>query len=265
MSSRQYALFRVGRNFYLSSVLFPRRVRDEVATLYAFVRYVDDLVDRPRPDVAQFYKVWKALERAARGGPAPPVVAEFVDLAHRRGFRWGDVEAFMVSMEMDIYVKEYDTYSQLLRYVYGSAEVIGLFMARILGLSRLADPYALMLGRAYQLINMARDVAEDARLGRRYVPLEFMERVGARSVAPTEEFGEAIRLMLVKYFAARRAAEAGYRYIPPRYLRAIKTASDIYDATARAIWRRPLVVFERKVRPHWAYVAGLWVKNWLLF
>ncbi|MEM1903624.1 MAG: phytoene/squalene synthase family protein [Pyrobaculum sp.] len=264
MSSRHYSLFRVGRNFYLSSVLFPRRVRDEVAILYAYVRYVDDLVDCPTPKVDLFYRVWRALESAARGGPAPPIIAEFVDLAHRRGFQWRDVEAFMESMEMDLYIREYDTYTQLLKYVYGSAEVIGLFMARILSLPKSADPYARLLGRAYQLINMARDVAEDAALGRRYIPEEFLKKAGAGGVAPTEEFATALRLFLKKYYEARLAAEAGYRYIPRPYLRAIKTASDIYDATAWTIWRRPLVVFERKVRPHWGYVAGLWLKNWLL-
>ncbi|MGC8583938.1 MAG: phytoene/squalene synthase family protein [Thermoproteus sp.] len=261
MSSLHYAFFRKGRNFFYSSVLFPRPVRDEVAVLYSFVRYVDDLVDRPEPLVEDFYRAWRLTERSLDGAVNPPVIGDFAELARRRGFdrRW--IEAFLESMEMDLYKKRYATFGELLRYIYGSAEVIGLFMAKILGLPPASYPYARLLGRAYQLINMIRDVGEDLALGRVYIPEEDMERFGARGVGPTEEFAQVVRYELARYLHIQKAAEEGYRYIPRRLLPAIKTASDLYKRTAMLIWRRPLSVLSRKVRPRFGEVVLLYIKN----
>jgi phytoene synthase len=118
-----------------------------------------------------------------------------------------------------------------------------------------------LLGRAYQHINMIRDVGEDLALGRIYIPAEDMEKFGARGVEPTEEFAQVIRYELARYLQIQKAAEEGYRYIPRRLLPAIKTASDLYKRTAMLIWRRPLVVLDRKVRPHFGEVLLLYVKN----
>ncbi len=261
MSSLHYSFFRKGRNFFYSSALFPSAVRDEVAVLYSFVRYVDDLVDRSEPLVEDFYRAYRLLERSLDGAVSPPVLGEFAELARRRGFERSWIEAFMEAMEMDLYKKRYATFSELLRYVYGSAEVIGLFMAKIMSLPPASYPYARLLGRAYQLINMIRDVGEDLALGRIYIPAEDMAKFGARGVEPTEEFAQVIRYELARYLQIQKAAEEGYRYIPRRLLPAIKTASDLYKRTAMLIWRRPLVVLNRKVRPRFGEVLLLYVKN----
>jgi len=261
MSSLHYSLFRKGRNFFYSSALFPRAVRDEVAVLYSFVRYVDDLVDRPVPLVEDFYRTWRLLERSLDGVIRPPVLGDFAELARRRGFKRRWIEAFMESMEMDLYKKRYATFGDLLRYMYGSAEVIGLFMAKILGLPSASYPYARLLGRAYQLINIIRDVGEDLALGRIYIPAEDMARFGAKGVEPTDEFAQVIRYELARYLQIQKAAEEGYRYIPRRLIPAVKTASDLYKRTAMLIWRKPLAVFSHKVRPHLGEIMLLYVKN----
>lgn len=234
-----------------------------MAVLYSFVRYVDDLVDRPEPLVGDFYRAWRLLEGAWRGVVRAPVISDFVDLAFRRGFPWRWVEAFMASMEMDLYKRKYYTYRELLKYIYGSAEVVGLFMAKILGVPSAGYKYAALLGRAYQLINMIRDVAEDLRLGRQYIPQEDLDKFGAVSVAPTPEFAEVLRFELSRYFETQRAALRGLAYIPPRLRRAVWAASRLYWRTASVIYRRPLVVFEKKVRPGMAYVLGVWLAAYL--
>jgi phytoene synthase len=152
-----YSLFRKGKNFYFSSIFFEPSMRDEVATLYAFVRFIDDLVDRDPPNVDMFYRCWDKLDSlwGSRGGP--PVLQPFIELAEKHAFGRSSVEAFMKSMEMDLTVDSYESYEDLLRYIYGSAEVVGLFMAKIMRLEEKSYPYAMRLGRAYQLINMIRD------------------------------------------------------------------------------------------------------------
>lgn len=92
--------------------MFPRVVRDEVAVLYAFVRYVDDLVDRPKPLVDNFYRAWRLLDAALDGRVKPPIIGDFAELAARRGFNRRWVEAFMESMEMDLYKRRYATYGE---------------------------------------------------------------------------------------------------------------------------------------------------------
>ncbi len=74
-------------------------------------------------------------------------------------------------MEHDLSESSCETLEDVLTYIYGSAEVIGLFMARIMDLDEASFPYAAMLGRAMQYINFIRDIAEDNELGRRYLPL----------------------------------------------------------------------------------------------
>jgi phytoene synthase len=155
-------------------------------------------------------------------------------------------------MEADLSVKTYDVLEDTLRYIHGSAEVIGYFMARIMELPDAALPSAALLGRAMQYINFIRDIAEDAGLGRRYLPLggadpRIVEEAHAR--AHPGEFAAFIRGHLDIYRGWQKDAVEGYRFIPRRYRAPIATAGDMYWWTADRIAERPLVVFDRKVKP----------------
>ncbi|HVP17397.1 MAG TPA: squalene/phytoene synthase family protein, partial [Spirochaetia bacterium] len=159
------------RTYFTSSLFFPERVRREVSVLYSFVRVADDFVDATPQDRAGFEAFRQRYSASLHGKNTPdPVVDDFVRLMHEKQFEPAWVDAFLSSMEADFSIREYDTVEDVLRYIYGSAEVIGLFMARILDLPRDSHPYAQMLGRAMQYINFIRDIDEDARLGRRYLP-----------------------------------------------------------------------------------------------
>jgi hypothetical protein len=91
------------------------------------------------------------------------------------------VEAFLASMRMDLTVTQYETYDDLMTYVHGSAAVIGLEMVPVLEPvvpREVADPYAADLGIAFQLSNFIRDVGEDLRRGRVYLPMEDLRAFG---------------------------------------------------------------------------------------
>jgi phytoene synthase len=153
---------------------------------------------------------------------------------------------------MDTEKSCYDTLEETLQYIYGSAEVIGLFMARIMELPREAEHYAMMLGRAMQYINFIRDIDEDLELGRRYLPLErsgLTELSGEEVRRHPHRFAAFIREHLRRYNEWQAEAEKGYRYLPRRYLVPIKTAADMYAWTGRIIRNDPEVVFRRKVKP----------------
>jgi phytoene synthase len=241
------------RTYFNSSIFFPRSVRRDVFALYGFVRVADNFVDSVPQDSDGFYGFKDAYQRALKQGPiGDPIIDAFVELGRRKAFDPAWTEAFLHSMELDLSKKEYNRLEETLEYIYGSAEVIGLYMARVMDLAPESLPHAERLGRSMQYINFIRDIDEDRTLGRRYLPLEGtpLESLDPEHVrSHRREFNDFLRHHLDKYRVWQREAEEGFRYIPRRYLIPIKTASDMYNWTARTIQENPMVVFQRKVKP----------------
>ena len=269
----QAQVFKAGSTTYFnSSLFFPPAMRAEVFALYGFVRVADNFVDAV-PQEAEAFQRFVARYRAALAGtPADDAILDdFVALAEKLRFDPAWTDAFLAAMEADLTKRIYRTEAEALAYVYGSAEVIGLFMAKIMRLPDEAQHAARMLGRAMQFINFIRDAAEDAAMGRRYLPLE---RGGVRLLdvpadwLPTRVWAQAhpgewtafLRGHLERYAAWQAEAEAGYRFIPRRPRLAVRTAGDMYNWTARQIAADPFVVFERQVKPKkWRIVLqALW-------
>lgn len=247
-------VFRSGsKTYFNSSLFFPSDIRDDVFVLYGFVRVADDFVDAIPQRSEGFYAFVDRYHRALAGGQTGDVIVDsFVDLARRKEFEPEWTEAFLHSMELDLSKSVHATVDEMLEYVYGSAEVIGLYMARIMGLSREADRAATMLGRAMQVINFIRDIDEDNGLGRVYLPIAESDLPDLREETARASSGEYIEFLtrqLDRYRAWQREAESGYRYIPRRYLVPIKTAADMYTWTASRIEADPFIVFRRKVKP----------------
>jgi phytoene synthase len=254
LSRRQIETFRQGsKTYFNSSLFFPSRVRERVFTLYAFVRIADNYVDAVPQQGEEFRRFRLAYEAARRGSPAgDDIIDPYIALAAECGFDPAWTAAFLDSMEADLTKSRYDTLEETLAYIYGSAEVIGLFMARIMDLPEEAQPAARMLGRAMQYINFIRDIAEDFGLGRRYLPLNGADpRITEENYARShpEEFAAFIGGHLAAYRAWQKEGVSGYGYIPFRYRIPIAAAGDMYWWTANRIAERPLTVFERKVKP----------------
>lgn len=263
-------IFRQGsKTYYNSSKLFPRPVRRDVFILYAFVRVADNLVDDPPVHPDEFYAFRQRWRDAQGGKPAGDwVIDPFVDLGRRKGFDPQWTEDFFSAMESDLHTRPCDTLDDVLRYTWGSAEVVGLFMLKILGIGDEAKPTACLMGRSMQFINFLRDVAEDYGLGRRYLPLGDS---GLTDLSPEtartnpEAFCRFMRSHTELYSQWQRGAQAGYRYLPWRLRLAIKTASDLYNWTAEVIQANPMVVWERKVKPGRLRIAATALKNVFYF
>lgn len=252
-----YSIFKRGsKTYFYSTLFFPPKVRRDVFILYSFLRKADDYVDRIPQDTEGFYDFVERYRAASSGEKTGDVVVDsFVELSARKSFNKEWTEAFLRSMEMDITVSSYRTMADLEEYLLGSSEVVGLFMASIMGLDTDSYPHARYLGRAMQYVNFIRDIAEDIELGRLYFPLTELERFDLESLDLSEirgredDFRSFLRTQIDIYRDWQRRAEEGYRYIPYRYLVPIKTAADMYLWTSRIIERDPLIVYRRKVRP----------------
>ncbi|MDD1774347.1 MAG: phytoene/squalene synthase family protein [Methanobacterium sp.] len=252
-----YSIFKKGsKTYFYSTVFFPREVKRDVFILYSFLRKTDDYVDSIPQDKEGFYQFKNDYLRARNGEVVDDVVINsFSQLENRKSFKKEWVDAFLNSMEMDIYKSSYRNMDELLTYLYGSSEVVGLFMASILELDPESFRSARYLGRAMQYVNFIRDIEEDLKLGRNYFPLEDMEEFGIKSLEEKDninnqdKFRDFLLKQLNTYYQWQETAEMGFKYIPYRYLIPIKTASDMYLWTAKQIEKDPFLVYKVKVKP----------------
>jgi len=266
MNNVIHATFKQGsKTYFYSSVFFPKEVRQDVFYLYAFVRKADDFVDQVPQQADGFYRFWDSYKKARGGEHTGDVIVDsFVDLMHRKGFDALWVDAFLTSMGMDLSKNVYETIEETCEYMYGSAEVIGLMMAKVLGLHPDSYPYARALGRAMQYINFIRDIDEDLQLGRTYLPLKDSDLDSlSRSYAVRHEqqFTAYIHDQIRLYYTWQAEAEKGFSYIPKRCLIPIKTASDKYKWTAETIRQNPMLVYRRKVKPSVFMILSTGLRN----
>lgn len=252
-----YTIFKKGsKTYFYSTVFFPKVVKRDVFTLYSFLRKADDYVDAIPQDAESFYAFKDRYADAKKGSITGDVVIDsFRELAIRKNFDEGWINAFLDSMEMDIYKSTYKNMEELKNYLFGSSEVVGLFMAKIMDLEKESYDGARNLGRSMQYINFIRDISEDIDLGRVYFPQEDLEEFQLENLEENvtksnpENFKAFIRKQLQTYQSWQTEAEKAFSYIPYRCLIPIKTASDMYNWTATQIEKDPFIVYKKKVKP----------------
>ena len=230
-----------GKTYYLATLLLPKAKRPHVHALYGFARYADEIVDDLSSTLtieekAKVLKVWgeKVLEDIRLGRSDDHVGRALVDTVQRFNIPIEQFEAFLHSMTMDLSVTEYQTYDDLMEYVYGSAAVIGLQMVPILGAS---DPKAYeaaqKLGIAFQLANFIRDVSEDLDRGRIYLPLDDLKAAGvskemlaAKKLTP--EIKQALQYQIERVRRLQREAAERITLLDPVSQPCINAASELY-------------------------------------
>jgi len=190
-----------GSSFYYSFLFLPENRRRAITVLYAFCREVDDVVDEcADPGVARMKLAWWRNEIAAayHGTPQHPVACALAEVSREFNLAEQHLHEIVSGMEMDLDIDRYPDFGALERYCYRVASVVGILSAEIFGYQdqRTLD-YAADLGTAFQLTNIIRDVGEDARRGRIYLPLDEMGRHGitVADIAAARESDAFRRLM----------------------------------------------------------------------
>lgn len=267
-NSQEYTIFKqASKTYFTASIFFPAKIKEEIFSLYAFVRTADNLVDKKDKSYQEFLE-FKEDYLAHTGHN--PIVANFLKLEAKHKFDPEWTKAFLDSMEIDFCLEEYQHIDELNRYIYGSAEVIGLYIARILELPVEANQFAQSLGKAMQLANFIRDIHEDQALGRTYIPQEDLAHFGLADLQDAtvegneDAFKNLIHYEIARYHQWQAEAEAGYKYLPKKLLVPIKTAADIYKWTIDKISRDPLVIYRRQVKPNKVRILIQALKNLLL-
>jgi 15-cis-phytoene synthase len=169
-------------SFYYSFRFLDARRRQAITALYAFCREVDDAVDEcADPAVAAMKLAWWRNEVAAlyAGHPTHPVTQALAIALPQFHLPAEQLQEIIDGMEMDLHQTRYPDYKSLHLYCYRVASIVGLLAAEIFGYKdRRTQKYAHDLGLAFQLTNIIRDVGEDARRGRIYLPQDEMEQFG---------------------------------------------------------------------------------------
>jgi 15-cis-phytoene synthase len=209
-----------GSSFTVSFIFLPKNQREAMTALYAFCREVDDVVDECTDfNVAQTKLNWWKSEVANLYAGTPqhpvtkalqPVVAEF-NLAQEHFLEIID------GMEMDLKFNRYEDFKQLQLYCYRVASVVGLLSAQIFGFkNRKTLKYAHDLGMAFQLTNIIRDVGEDARRGRIYLPLDELKKakVTEEDILQSRETPQVKELMEYQIERAETYYDKALRELP---------------------------------------------------
>jgi phytoene synthase len=173
---------RSGSSFYYSFLFLPEERRRSITALYAFCREVDDVVDEiSDPSVARIKLAWwrSEVEAIYAGTPQHPVARALTDVVGPFALPRAHLDEIIDGMQMDLDQARYADFAALRVYCHRVAGVVGILSATIFGYQRPETlDYAHDLGVAFQLTNIIRDVGEDARRGRIYLPQEDLARYG---------------------------------------------------------------------------------------
>ncbi len=180
------AMLRAGsKTFFQASLLLPQRVREPAGVIYAFCRQADDQVDLDRAPLDAVARLRERLISAAEGKPrATAVDRALADVLDRHAIPPAIPEALLEGLAWDVEGRRYASFEALQAYAVRVAGTVGAMMALLMGArSRELVAGAIKLGIAMQLTNIARDVGEDARNGRLYLPMDWLAAAGVDSEA----------------------------------------------------------------------------------
>jgi phytoene synthase len=245
-----------GSSFYYSFLFLPPERRRAITALYAFCREVDDTVDECTDvAVARTKLIWwrKEIGAMQAGAPTHPVTLALQPHMAVYGLDPQHLQAIIDGMEMDLDQTRYLDYIGLQRYCWHVAGVVGILSASIFGYTdKQSLVYAEKLGLAFQLTNIIRDVGEDARIGRIYLPVNELQQFGVTAAdllnaRHSEQFENLMRFQVQR---AQAAYDDAFALLPPADRRAQRPGlimAAIYRALLTEIERDGFHVLNQRI------------------
>jgi phytoene synthase len=257
---------REAKNFYWGFLALPREQRVAIYALYDFARQVDDEADGG--GTPQLERHRRRARDCARGAWSDPVTLVLAQAMERCAIPESELQALIDGVEMDLTRTRYATWPELRHYCHHVASTIGRMCVRVFGFR---DPAALAyadeLGVALQVVNILRDVREDARMGRVYLPAEDLHRFGVDEADLLAGRPGRGWPALVEY-EGRRAREhfvSGLRVlelIPRRPAACVATMAGIYREILGLIEADPWLPTLRRASLSPAGKLGVLVRSW---
>ncbi len=242
------------KTFYFASLFLVAPKRRAIWAVYAFCRICDDIADSDAPVAERLAAIddWQArLHAAWEGRPDHAVTVALADAVRRFEIPIEPALELLRGARSDVLSQRYATYEELLDYCYLVASTVGLLACPILGYAEGAPPYGIALGRAMQMTNILRDVGEDARAGRVYLPADELRRFGyseARLMAGAldENFIALMRFQIARVRTMYEEAAPGIELLEPNSRFAVRMALSLYRRILDEIERNGYDVFTRR-------------------
>jgi 15-cis-phytoene synthase len=250
-----------GRSFYFASRLLGSRYRIRASRLYAFCRYVDDLVDESTDPLRASQDINILKVSLKEGHSTQPCVSNMIALMQSLSMPDAPVVSLIAGVQSDLLPRSIKEEAELLHYAYEVAGTVGLMMCFILDVrDTQAWPFAIDLGIAMQLTNIARDVGEDAAKGRVYLPASWLGDLSAADIInPNSDqqktLQQATQRILKLADVYYQSGLAGVRYLPWGARYGIVVAAMVYREIGEVVadsgytsWKqRAVVPHSRKV------------------
>jgi phytoene synthase len=259
------------RSFHLASACLPPEKRRAIRALYAFCRTADDIVDGDECGAESALARWRARVLAAEPSCDDPVALAWAVTRRQYRIPLRYAEQLIDGVARDLRPARYRTFDDLAAYAYGVASTVGLMSMHIVGFAGThAIPYAVKLGVALQITNILRDVGQDWRSGRLYLPIDELARFNlTRADIARGQVDDRWRAFMRFQIARNRRlyAEAwpGIRLLQPEGRFAIAAAGGLYRAILDDIEAHDDDVFNRRAHVSaWGKLRrlpGLWWAN----
>lgn len=242
------------RTFHMASALLPEDKRRAARALYAFCRVTDDIIDRAEDPSTRQQKLsqWQQIVSMDNPPENELVALAWADTRQRFNIPRGYGEQLIQGVARDLTKTRYEDFDSLAEYSYGVASTVGLMAMHIIGFrGENALPYAVKLGVALQVTNILRDVAEDYRGGRVYLPQDELTAFGLseediRAGVVTPQWQKFMRFQIERNRALYDESWRGIALLNPDGRFAIAAAADLYKAILRDIELHTYDVFSRR-------------------
>jgi len=238
-----------GKSFRFAGRFLNKKQLEDCARLYRFCRFVDDLVDKESDILLAQKKLDRIKQNLELDYSQIPVVQDFIELAKHYQMQTSVVSELVKGIESDLTPALIKNEAELLRYCYRVAGTVGLLMCDVLGVKDpKARPHAIDLGIAMQLTNIARDVVEDAEMGRRYIPGEWVgeilpESLTRATTTETENIKKSVQRLLSLANLYYESGAAGLGFLPTRTRTGIRVAANVYKEIGVVIEEKAYDVF----------------------
>ena len=263
--------------YYFSSRFLPKSAREDVSKLYGFLNLTRDY--SKNKDLHKiFFKLVKLYENAVSDHTFETIshswddtdtriIKNIVHLQYKYKFDQTWVETYFKTLEKDKENDFYNNLDQVLKYVSGTAEVIGLMIAKILDLPEEVNKYVEAQSRATAWINFINHIAEDSLRDKCYFSTDELKKYNLEDLKEetiklnTESYKKFIQFQLSRYKKWQAEALRGIKFIPERYQVAIRTTISMDDWIAKKIEKNPEIIYQKDLIPRRQRIIRQVIKN----
>jgi phytoene synthase len=241
-----------GKSFNFARLFLGSETGLAAARLYRFCRVIDDIADE-NDDKLEARKNLEEMKRAILSNAKDhPLAGDFLLLCEENNIDRRNGIILIEGVSEDLTLQAFDTEQEIIKYAFKVAGVVGLMMAPILGAKKHGYRFAIDLGIGMQLTNIARDVMEDAKMNRRYLPGAWIDSMSAQQIVLNQEsqrqcVQSAIARLLILAEEYYHSGLAGLYYLPLRNRKSIAVAAYVYREIGRILLKQDCIYWQGRV------------------